>query len=268
MDISIKTYQAGTPAKVSAQEIVRQENSADSSSDNLSSGTAETVSISSTARELYILSRSSKPQVSMSASDLKGTYEKGQKDIYNFGQRIAGGNYNKEDMLPKTDDPDRIALGQKSLNYSIGLSQVPPKNLPNPFEGMARNGLSAIVYDDTGTYTDAERYAAYGELSKQDEAYFSKLYAKITNGGDNSEVFKGIMDYFDDLPAIERSAYPDGFRNSIESLYREQIEQAGSLALISKSTEAYLEKRLSNGQSSEKMLQAVLEKAVDLSTAQ
>lgn len=268
MDISIKTYQPGTPAKVSAQEIVRSENSADSSSDNLSSGTAETVSISSSARALYILSSSSERQVSMSESDLKGMYAKGQKDIYNFGQRIAGGNYNKEDMLPKTDDPERLALGQKSLDYSIGLSQVPPKNLPNPFEGMARNGLSAIVYDDTGTYTDAERYAAYGELSKQDEAYFSKLYAKITNGGDNSEVFKGIMDYFDDLPAVERSAYPDGFRNSIESLYQEQIEQSGSLALINKSTEGYLEKSFSKGQSSEKMLQAVLEKAVDLSTAQ
>ena len=47
MDTSIKTYQAGTPAKISAQEIVRSENSADSSSDDLSSGTAETVSISS-----------------------------------------------------------------------------------------------------------------------------------------------------------------------------------------------------------------------------
>ena len=77
-----------------------------------------------------------------------------------------------------------------------------------------------------------------------------------------------ILDYFDDLPAVERSAYPDGFRNSIESRYQEQIEQSGSLALINKSTEEYLEKSFSKGQSSEKMLQAVLEKAVDLSTAQ
>ena len=204
----------------------------------------------------------------MSESDLKRMYAKGQKDIYNFGQRMAGGNYNKEDMLPTTDDPERLALGQKSMDYSIGLSQVPPKNLPNPFEGMARNSLSAIVYDETGTYTDAERYAAYGELSKQDEAYFSKLYAKNTNGGDNSEVFRGIMDYFDDLTAVERSACPDGFRNSIESLYQEQMEHSGSLAVINKSTEEYLEKSFSKGQSSEKMLQAVLEKAVDLSTAQ
>lgn len=268
MDISIKAYQAGTPAKVSSQEVFRSESSAGSSSDNIPSSTAETVSISSSARALYILSSSGERQESMSESDLKGMYAKGQKDIYNFGQRISGGNYNKEDMLPKTDDPDRLTLGQKSLDYAIGLSQVPPKNLPNPFEGMARNDLSAIVYDDSETYTDAERYAAYGALSKQDEAYFSKLYAKITNGGDNSEVFKGIMDYFDELPAVERSAYPEGFRNSIESLYQEQMEQSGPLTLINKSTEEYLEKSFSKGQSSEKMLQAVLEKAVDLSTAQ
>lgn len=268
MDISIKTYQAGTPAKVSAQENFRSESSADSSSDNLSSSTVETVSISSSARALYILSSSGERQASMSDSDLKAMYAKGQKDIYNFGQRIAGGNYNKEDMLPKTDDPDRLALGQKSLDYAIGLSHVPPKQLPNPFEGMARNDLSAIVYDDSETYTDAERYAAYGELGKQDEAYFSTLYAKLTNGGDNREVFKGIMDYFDDLPAVERSAYPDGLRNSIESLYQEQLAQSGSLALINKSTEEYLEKSFSKGQSSENMLQAVLDKAVDFSTVQ
>lgn len=60
---------------------------------------------------------------------------------------------------------------------------------------MARNSLSAVVYDDLGDYTEAERYAAYGELQRQDETYFSSLYAKITNGGDNRQIFKGILDY-------------------------------------------------------------------------
>ena len=135
---------------------------------------------------------------------------------------------------------------------------------------MARNGLSNIVYDDSGTYTDAERYAAYGELSKQDETYFSKLYANITNGGDNSEIFKGIMDYFDDLPAVEKAAYPDGFRDSIKSLYQEQLGQSGPLALLRQSTENNSDKFspsfFNKEQSPDQMLQAVLEKAIALST--
>ncbi len=65
----------------------------------------------------------------MSNRDLKGQYAKGQSDMYNFGQRIAGGNLNNEDLLPKTDDPTRLAHGGlQSLDYAIGLSKLPPKN--------------------------------------------------------------------------------------------------------------------------------------------
>ncbi len=71
---------------------------------------------------------------------------------------------------------------------------------------MARNDLSAVVYDDSGTYTMAEPYAASAELRMQDEAYFSSLSAKLTNGGDNRDFFKSILDYFDDLPPVEKAA--------------------------------------------------------------
>ena len=33
--------------------------------------------------------------------------------------------------------------------------------------------------------------------------------------------FKSILDYFDDLPPVEKAAYPDGHRDSIDSLYQE-----------------------------------------------
>ncbi|WP_244986597.1 hypothetical protein [Pseudomonas syringae] len=271
MSISIKSYQAAIPSKVYAQENNPPEKSGSTLSEKASSSATETVSISSSARALYALSSAEEPKTNVPDSDLKGLYKKGQSTVYSFGQLIAGGNYNKENMLPKTDDPDRLALGQQSLDYAIGLSQTPPKNVPNPFEGMARDGLSAIVYDDSGTYTDAERYAAYGALSKKDETYFSQLYAKVTNGGDNREIFKGILDYFDDLPSVEKAAYPDSFRESIDSLYQEQTEQWGPLALIEKSTDVAGEKvSLSTSteeQLGEKTLQSVLEKAIELSKA-
>ena len=232
MSIAIKSYTAPIPAYVPIRDKFSSENSDSTFALAPNSNAAVTLSISDAARALYSLGSEDEPPVQIPNKELKDSYVKGQLDVYNFGQLIAGRNYNKEDLLPKTDDSERSKLGQESLNYAIGLSQIPTKNVPNPFSGMARNDLSAIVYSDNGSYTDAERYAAYGELSKQDEAYFSQLYAKVTNGGDNRDIFKGIMDYFDELPPVEKSAYREGFRESIDSLYQEQTEQWGPLVLM------------------------------------
>ncbi len=133
MNISIKSYQTSIPAKAPAQEGLRSENTTKSTTENTNSSTAATVSISSSAQARYIQSSAIERQTSMSQSELKSLYAKGQKDIYNFGHLIAGGSYNKDDLLPKTDDPARLTLGQKSLDWAIGLSQSPPKHLSNPF---------------------------------------------------------------------------------------------------------------------------------------
>ena len=269
MSTAIKSYTAPIPAYVPIRDKFSSENSASISALSPNSNAAVTLSISDAARALYSLSSADEPQAQLSNRDLKDSYVKGQRDVYNFGQLIAGGNYNKDDLLPKTDDSERSALGQQSLNYAIGHSQIPTKNFPNPFGGMARNDLSAIVYGDNDTYTEAERYAAYAELSKQDETYFSQLYAKVTNGGDNREIFKGIMDYFDELPPVEKSAYREGFRDSIDSLYQEQTKQWGPLTLMKQpaggndaelSESAPNEAHAGNG-----TLRSVLEKVFELS---
>ena len=272
MNITIKSYQASIPAQVPAQEIPRSDNTTKSIAENTNSSTAATVSISSSAQARYIQSSATERQAAMSQGELKQLHSSTWSDIYNFSQLLGSKNYNKDDLLPQTDDPARLELGKKSLEYAISLHQSPPGNASNPFAGMARNDLSAVVYDDSGTYTMAERYAASAELRMQDEAYFSSLSAKLTNGGDNRDFFKSILDYFDDLPPVEKAAYPDGHRDSIDSLYQEQLDQWGPLALIKQATEEDTEKIsesiFKEGQSSQEMLQAVLEKAIGLSKAQ
>lgn len=272
MSISIKSYQTSLSAKLPAQENITSNNTINSESKNSNSNTSATVSISSSAQALYVQSSATERQASMSQSQLNSLRTKTDTTLYNFSQSISTGSYNKEELLPKTDDPARLALGQKALDYAISAHQSPPGNVSNPFAGMDRNALSAVTYDDSGTYTTAERYAAWAELREQDEAYFSQLFTKITNGGDNRELFKGILDYFDDLPPVEKTAYPSGYRDSIDSLYQEQLDQWGPLALIKQSTEEDSEKLsesiFKEGQSSQEMLQAVLEKAIGLSKAQ
>lgn len=267
MTLTIKSYQASTREPLSEQKTQQLGRDVKSSLQQFDSNAAATVSISSSARALYTLTSGSEQAKSASKSDLLAKYEKGQSDVYNFGRVIAEGKYKKENLLPKSDDPNRLSLGERSLNFAIGMSKLPPKILPNPFEGVARNELSAIVYEGSETYTDAERYAAYGELSKQDEAYFSRLTLKITNGGDNRELFKGILDYFDDLPLIEQSAYPGGYRDSIDSLYEEQIGLWGEVSPIESSKEDEPNNSVlslfNNQQSPQKMLQTILQRALE-----
>lgn len=272
MSISIKSYQANVPTKTSAPESLRSNKTTNSAQEDASSSTAATVSISSSAQARYVQSSATERQASMSQGQLNSLRTKTDKVLYNFSQSISTGKYNKEELLPKTDDPARLALGQKALDYVIGLHKSPPKHLPNPFAGMARNSLSAVTYDDSGAYTTAERFAAWAELRAQDEAYFSKLATKITNGDDRREFYKGVLDHFDDLPPVEKSAYPNGYRDTNERLYQEQLEKWGPLALIKQAIEEDSEKSSDNifrkGQSPEEMLQAALEKAIGLSKLQ
>lgn len=269
MNLTIKSYISNPISEIlTTKNNYRPGSLFESVSPEVNSNAGVTVSISSSARALYSHTSDNEQAATTSKSNLKGRYDKGQSDLYNFGQLIANGKYNRENFVPSSDDPNRLSLGEKSLDFAIGLSKLPPKILPNPFEGIARNDLSAIVYEGSGTYTDAERYAAYAELSKQDETYFSKLALKITNGGDNREIFKDILDYFDDLPLIEKSAYPDGFRDSIESLYQEQIELWGEMTSIDQSSEDDLQNSFvplfDNQHSSQKMLQEVLQKTLGI----
>jgi hypothetical protein len=236
MNLSIKPYLSGVVAKIPNKEESLAHSKNEGASANPSTTKKQSILISSTAQARYIQSSAPERQSKMSKGELNSLHSKSQSELYNFSLLIYKKNYNRESLLAKTDDPERLAISERSLNYAIGLSLSPPKFIKNPFEGMARNDVSAIVYDDTGTFTDAERYAAYGELSRQDEEYFSKLATKLTNGGDNREFFKGILDYFDDLPPVEKSPYPDSYRASIDSLYQEQLGLWGPFDQVKQST--------------------------------
>lgn len=272
MKVSINPYQASAPAKTSTQERLKGNNSSEVSSARAGSNASVTVSISSSAQALYVQGSASERQSTMSQSELKQLHSSTWSDIYNFSHRLASRSYSEDELLPQTTDPDRLELGKKSLEYAVSLHQSPQGKASNPFAGVARSDLSAVVYDDSGTYTMAERYAASVELRAQTTEYFSGLSTKLTNGGDNREFFKSILDYFDDLSPVEKAAYPDGYRESIDGFYQEEQKKWGLFDLIEKSTEKdtgeLSESVFKEGLSSQEMLQALIEKAVGLSEDQ
>lgn len=268
MNLSIKPYLSGIVAKTPTKEESPAPNKNEGTSANPSTHKTKTLSISLAAQARYFQSAAIERQTAMSKSQLQGLHEKSNQDIVKFSQIIVSGKFDKEDYLPKTKDPERLALGQKALDFAIARAQLPPTSAPNPFSGMARNDLSAIFYDDTQSYTVAERKAAFTELSKQDNEYFSQLSLKLTNGGDNREFFKSLLDYFADLPPVEQSVYPDGHKTRMSSLYQEQLELWGPLNLIKhpskKDHEKFSGGLFQEGRSPQKMLEAVFEEALAL----
>lgn len=232
MNISIQSYQTNYLAKPSP--LGKTATEADTVNGGVSVGqsSGETVSISGQAKALYNLSSAAERQATMSSSELSRLYAKKQSDFSRFSQVISGRNYNEKDLLPETDDPARLAVAQQALNFAVGLSYPPPNNQPNPFAGMARNDLSAIAFDDTDAYSEVERYAAYVELRKQDQEYFSTLFAKAQHSNDRREVYKGILEHFDALPPVEKAAYPESYRETVQSLFDKQVERWGPLAML------------------------------------
>jgi hypothetical protein len=131
--------------------------------------------------------------------------------------------------MPDGDDPGRIELAKRAAAYVASIRSSPPGQAPNPFAGVDREQLTSVIYDDSGTYTVSERYAAWAEQQRQDYTSLSKLFAGVTNGGDNRLVYKGLLDYFDALSPIERSIYPDDYRDKLADLLEAQEVQFGTL---------------------------------------
>ncbi len=220
MNISIKSSQAqpipgsSTLGKTGIDRSPERESEAKS----FAAGSRETVSISGSAKALYAQNTAVERQSLMSPSELKGLYHKTELDIVSFSHRIGSRSFDRDSLLPDTNDAARLEMGRKALDFAVSLHQSPPGRATNPFASMNRKDLSGMVYDDSVSFTMAERYAASVELRKQDSDHFAMLTAKLKLGGDNQQVFKGILEYFDDLAPVEKAAYPDSFRESIEKL--------------------------------------------------
>ena len=281
MNIAMNSYKINYSAKPATPALnkVSTDSDAKANTQPAEKNAGESVSISSSAQALYNLSSAAERQASMTPSQLNRLYTKGQNDVYEFGVMISSRNYNEKDLLPKTDDPERLSVAQQSIDFAIGLSYLPPKNVSNPFAGMARNDLSAMVYDDTNTYSEAERYAAYVELSKQDYEHFSKLFAKTEHNNDRRELYAGILEYFDALPPVEKAAYPEGHRDTMQGLLDKEVERWGPLALLQLAAEEAAEKEtaeteaaterqfesiLNQAQTTSEMLQAFIKQAQQL----
>ncbi|MGS1009328.1 hypothetical protein [Achromobacter anxifer] len=130
-------------------------------------------------------------------------------------------NKSKADAeVPKSDDPQRLALAKQATDFANGAG-------PNPFKGMSREQLALITYDDSGAFTVNERRAAWEEDYAQHQVWKRAIIAKLNDdsrrtGRDSSKTLQEMLDYHKSLPPILEAQEPKGY----EAQLGVAIEQA------------------------------------------
>lgn len=111
---------------------------------------------------------------------------------------------------PLDSSPERIAQANKVADF-VFTAHTTFNRSNNPYQNLSRDELCAIVYDETGNHTSAERYAAF--ICRED-----KDFAVLSENGkgiyinDKTPFYQGLLDFFDALSPVERSQYPDDYR--------------------------------------------------------
>lgn len=183
--------------------------------------TGDKVSISGQGSMLSAQNQALDRQASMTPKELHSLRSRTQDDMMKFDKFFSGSpSADRSQFLPKTDDPERLALAQKAIDFSVAIHQSPPGKAPNPYASMDRDKLSAMAYDDSGAFSEAERYAAFGALQKQDFDHLNRLTDQANAAGDNSIMYKGLLDYFDEMTPVEQAGFEEGWRVRIEDLLK------------------------------------------------
>ncbi|KVQ76541.1 hypothetical protein WK05_06935 [Burkholderia ubonensis] len=132
--------------------------------------------------------------------------------------RIAGDtwytNKAKHDAeLPKSDDPQAVALAKQATAFSNGMGA-------NPFKGMSREQLDAIAYDDSSKFTVNERHAAWQEAYDQEYEWRVRVIAEgdleYQRTGKQNDFFSELLKHYKGLPAIEQAQYPDDYASKLQ----------------------------------------------------
>lgn len=120
--------------------------------------------------------------------------------------------------LPPSQEPQRLARARQATESLYGRAA-------NPFAGLARAELSAIVYDDSGAYTINERYAAANQRTELDQRFWAPVFQRALESGNWQPVITAALVFYVSLSTLERTAYPDNYPQLLQQyldLYRLQ----------------------------------------------
>lgn len=132
---------------------------------------------------------------------------------------------------PKTDDPEILARARKATAFENGRG-------PNPFKDLRPELLTAIAYDDSGTFTLNERRAARTEAYNQHEAWGLKVIAEdreeYNRTGHRSKIYDQVLERYKSQPLIEKAQFPENYEKDLIAKRDEALRLAGKQAPKSK----------------------------------
>ena len=147
----------------------------------------------------------------------KGLFAQFARQIIELGRQAP-----QLDDLLELERPERREQAERAVDFVLGFHHR-RSYAENPFEQRSRAFLGVAVYDELAPFTLAERYAASQALRQLDGEYFIKLIATTRETVERRIVFHGLLQHFDALLPIERSIYPDNYRQvQQEHLQREE----------------------------------------------
>lgn len=198
--------------------------------DTTSSGDSKAVGDQSSTQTISTLAR----QLADSAAkaeerDRTLSYKELAAKAKNIIEQISDqSNKAKNDSeVPDTDDPELLARAKQATTFANSSN---PSNIrqKNPFIGLSDEQLSLIVYDDSGTFTKNERYAAYYESYTRKEAWNQKVcaqaVAEYNNTGKNTEFYKTCIENYKGLPLIEQVQYPADYVSKRENWIKTEVD--------------------------------------------
>jgi len=133
-------------------------------------------------------------------------------------EQIVGASYSinkaKHDAeIPDTDDPQLLARAKQATRFNHGWAR-------NPFNGMSRDQLALIAYDEGGAFTVNERRAAWIESARQEQEWrklvVQKAVDEYNSTGKLTNFFAEVLVHYKELPQIEQAQYPEDYEKKLQ----------------------------------------------------
>lgn len=116
------------------------------------------------------------------------------------------------DDLCELSGAERMNEAERAVAFALAQSNR-RRAANNPFGSRSRQELCCVVFDESRAYTLAERYAAYEAMRQSDSDFFIKLIATTRGVTERRIVFRGLLEHYDRLLPIEKSIYPEAYRD-------------------------------------------------------
>lgn len=154
----------------------------------------------------------------------------------NFMSKLSAeiGRYGKqapslrEEPVPAT--PERLAQSRQVAQYVAGAAKGLRAD-ENPYAHLPRKQAVAIMEDESGIYTQVERYAARAAIHAMDNDWVRRNELLREHEPDLSQDIMRTLDYIDELSELEFMRYPPGYRDFFVSLLNQSQTQGEGFEL-------------------------------------